>query len=184
MFATKKKAAKTVIAATAVAAASAVFSPTSAMALSLTAGGVVYELDVVEGTFEDLRADLVAQPWWGNVGLSEVLAGFMLFDLGSDQSIDAGGLESRSSPAFAYGVYKNNFGPDMIVSTSYAELRIPGQGTVLFGGVSSSGIDPLTTPKKWVVESTPVPTPALLPGLVGMGLAFARKRKLAQSETA
>lgn len=33
-------------------------------------------------------------------------------------------------------------------------------------------------------EATPVPTPALLPGLVGLGFSAIRKRKLAQSEEA
>ena len=37
---------------------------------------------------------------------------------------------------------------------------------------------PLTT------EPTPIPTPALLPGLVGMGVAAVRKRNLEQSDKA
>lgn len=52
-------------------------------------------------------------------------------------------------------------------------------GGALFGGeVFSSG--------RWSVgpSATPIPTPALLPGLLGMGIAQWRKRNLAQSSEA
>lgn len=51
--------------------------------------------------------------------------------------------------------------------------RSPGDWTRLITAFSPGGVEP-----------TPIPTPALLPGLIGMGTAAIRKRRKAQSEEA
>lgn len=59
-----------------------------------------------------------------------------------------------------------NFSPQVIFDTSDGSLPISGPGIIVGSGV-------------WTYSrtSTPVPTPALLPGLIGMGIGTLRKKR-------
>jgi hypothetical protein len=136
--------------------------PQAAQAAIFTVGGTQYDITTVTGTFNDLSSTLTnpaTAPWWGNANLARSFAFKVELRLGI-KTYGFGG------PIFAWK-----------------------EDRAVFGSFAASGGEVLVdvfcnTCEQYVyatATATPVPTPALLPGLVGMGIAAYRKRKLASS---
>ncbi len=153
-------------AATTLAATSVVTAlPEAAHALTVTRtiNGTAYDIATIEGTFNDLQSTLTntaTAPWWDDFWLTRDFVSAVGDSLGLPNGDNEGG------PYFAY------------VESEYANrafghyFRSTTSNVVAWGG----GSDEIFT-YATATETTPVPTPALLPGLVGMGVAALRKRK-------
>lgn len=148
---------------------------TPASALQVTAyNGDSYSLETITGRFDELENRITSQDWWRDQSLAEELAYLVGFDLG--QFSDYPGYSF--GPSFGYGmddyfddtvnlVYLEEQGPEIGLNFTLTRARPSGTG--------------LNVENTWVVESlaTPgdaIPTPALVPGLIGMSLAALRKR--------
>jgi hypothetical protein len=159
IFARLALTAATTLAATAVLTA----QPQSAHAANFTVGGTQYDITTVTGTFDDLSSTLTnpaTAPWWGNRDLA--------FNFASEVGLGLGiNNYGFGGPIFAW---KGNRAVSGFLAAA--------------DGVLSDVV--CNTCEKYVyatatAKATPVPTPALLPGFLGMGIAAYRKRKLASS---
>ena len=156
-----------------IAAVSSLTAAAPASALSFTEGGLTYEVFVEETTFDDLRGREEFEalvPWFGNEDLARTIATAAsdAFIEGNEELGVPGGF---FGPFFAFGVDENG----SIEFTTYInnEGRLENAGKInsdkdAFYAVVDLNASPDGT--------AAVPTPALLPGLVGMGLAAIRKR--------
>lgn len=163
----------TATAATSVAIAAA---PAQALVISTSIGQ--YDVTTVTGSWNTLQNQLSTQPWFtgdlnpatpdSNSALAVEFAGLINDDLGLSSTTEG--------PFFAFGTNT----PITASSTS----GLVGYG-VYFGALGASGPAGLITAPlldrsfTWAVATpvTAIPTPALLPGLIGMGVAVLRKRK-------
>lgn len=158
-------------------------SPVSA--LSLEVEGATYEVIVENTNLNDLYGreefyDLL--PWFNNEALAQsfaTAAGLAHYtnvpgNLGRPQD---GGFVG---PLFAFGEEENRG----VIWTSYQGNNLGEDGTVTLTGQRSDS--PTTNFSYAIVDlgqaPAPIPTPALLPGLVGMGLAAMRKRNQASAD--
>ncbi len=166
-----------------IAAVSAVaLSASPVSALSLTVEGSTYEITTETTNFNDLRGrdefeELL--PWFNNESLAQSIAtaaGLAHYagvpgNLGRPQD---GGF---TGPLFAFGEEENRG----VLWTSYQGNDLMPDGTVTLVGQRSDS--PSNNFSYAVVDlgqaPEPIPTPALLPGLVGMGLAAIRNRNKA-----
>ncbi len=127
-------------------------------------------------TVTDNRTDIINlledSPWWGDQDLAAALAekvGFSLGYDGPDPTFLAQG------PYFVYNVSGNTvWNANYFSEFGWTE-------------VSSTGFFDVDAPQLYAygseVPPNPIPTPALLPGLVGMGVAALRKRNGEAAET-
>ncbi|HEY9695914.1 MAG TPA: PTPA-CTERM sorting domain-containing protein [Trichocoleus sp.] len=98
--------------------------------------------------------------------------------------------QPANSPSLPFGT-PNTFGEagDFNIFSPFANPNTP-NGFLYFQFVTAAGDNPLGNNDKLTLTSfapqsaAPVPTPALLPGLIGMGVAALRKRKNDRSEVA
>lgn len=98
-------------------------------------------------------------------------------------SVTGFGPNFLQGPNYVAGTLLGNFRLDgditLAKSDSFGFAFLSPTGSSVAGfSIGSTGMRVVPTPP------TPVPTPALLPGLVGMGIAALRKRKSAELETA
>lgn len=133
--------------------------------------GTDFEVDTVTGTYLDLESTLMAQPFFGDAPLAQLLATAVGDALGFPNS-----SSFQQGPIFAYESSTDSFGGSLYGGIILNETIIT--------GINGSGfvVKEFATARE--VPTTAVPTPALLPGLLGMGLATLRKRKLASSSQA
>ena len=149
-------------------------SPVSA--LSFTEGGSTYAVIVEETTFDDLRGregfeDLV--PWFGDEDLARTIA-----TAASDAFI--GGNEELGVPGGFFGPFFA-FGIDTNGSIDFTTY-INNEGRLENAGKINSDKDTFyaVVDLDFSADGTAaVPSPALLPGLAGLGLAAIRKRNQA-----
>ena len=143
---------------------SGVMSSAQAATISSTVNGVNYNITTVKGTFDSLQSTLESQPWWG----STTLAG--QFASAADNSL---GLPNFGilGPFFAYGSgyttqYEDNF--------TYNRVQYLSNG---YGILDDIAVNDYSFTYATATPATPVPTPALLPGLLCLGASVWRKRK-------
>ncbi len=164
-------------------AAAVVMSPVSAQAITLTltddALNTYQVSDTTPGSFADLLSQLGATSWWGNSTLAEDLAdnaniGFGLPNIPSNLST----APNNEGAYFAYAITPT--GPNG--APRIAAWNWDGDANRVEVDVLSNEF---FTPYVWAVEETAVvttpaaavPTPALLPAMLGMGASIVRKRK-------
>ena len=140
---------------------SGVMSSAQAATISRTVNGVNYDITTVTGTFNSLQATLQAQPWWG----SSTSAGQFATVVGN--SLGLPNFFGINGPLFSYSSGRF-FGINTNTSQSF----------VLGSVVPSARLNSLNLTYA-TAKATPVPTPALLPGLLGLGAIAWRKRKAA-----
>lgn len=148
-------------------AAAVVMAPSSAQAITLTADdSSQYEVNTAQGTFNSsLITQLINNPWWGSSTLSEDLADNLGTQLGLPNIPNA-------NPA-------NNEGPYFAFNLSDAGIISAWNWD---GDLNMVELDTtnntLGTEYVWAVgEAAAIPTPALLPAMLGMGASIVRKRK-------
>lgn len=156
-----------------VVAASIALAPSSAQAITLTdnAGGTGdYEVTTIDSAFFLAVQQLANTPWWTDgapSALAQSLAGELNTQLPSSNPFNEG-------PYFAFGINDNNNDGIFTVSAWNWDIdNAVGQEVEL--DVDSNV---LGTSFTWAVgEAAAVPTPALLPAMLGMGASIVRKRK-------
>ncbi|HZG40517.1 MAG TPA: PTPA-CTERM sorting domain-containing protein [Nodosilinea sp.] len=153
---------------------SAVMSPEAqALTITRTVGGVSYDITTISGSsFGVIESSLRSQEWWGNPDLAEEFAQVVGNDL--------------ERPFFARSItVLAQFDTPFTTVTLRGLLssRWDGMGnvdTVTMG--ADSWLEPwddsrlFATATRTPIPSTPIPTPALLPGLLGLGVSAWRKR--------
>ncbi|MBE9033307.1 PTPA-CTERM sorting domain-containing protein [filamentous cyanobacterium LEGE 11480] len=174
MLKTKICAAVSLVAASAVISLSA--APGQAASITVnTSEGITYNLQTVEGTYNSLLEQLTAQDWFGNQSLAAELA-----ELSGTQFNQFFALGSTGGPFFAWcGGLGDGTGtcPFGAVATpqQIGAARFLDNNTVAPGfGLGS------TTDTTYIIgtgSATAVPTPALLPGLIGIGLDIVRRKR-------
>lgn len=156
---------------------------TPASALSLTAGGSTYEVVVENVSFDELsgRNDFAALvPWFGDQALASALATAASDVFIAESMPDFMGTKvslgtpqgNFFGPGFAYAINSNG----SVLSTTYRNTE--GEGNFTADAFSPEESLPYAIVDLGLPPA-PIPTPALLPGLVGMGLAAMRKRNQA-----
>ncbi len=157
----------TIAAAAALATASTVisFSATPAQAASLvTVDGTDFEVELVTGTFLDLEDQVTATPFWGDSGLAALFA--------TEFNSAVGTRVNGFGPLFAFAIQESQ---PVVESQVFSQPPLP----FLPASVGqSTDFQDVSATFAIVRDTTAVPTPALLPGLLGMGIATLRKRKL------
>ncbi|NEZ62562.1 PTPA-CTERM sorting domain-containing protein [Leptolyngbyaceae cyanobacterium CCMR0082] len=144
-------------------------------ALSITAEDSIYELTLEETTFDDLRAredfeNLV--PWFGDEDLAQAVAA-AAGEAFADGNNELGVPDGFFGPSFAFDVDING----SIDFTTYInnERRLVEAGKINSDSDTFYAVINLEVSPDGAAD---VPTPALLPGLMGMGLAAMRRRNL------
>ena len=136
-------------------------SSAQAATVNRTVNGVNYDISTVEGgTFNSLQSTLQSQPWWGSSTSASQFATAVGNGLGLPNFFGING------PLFSFNSGRV-FGVGINTSQSF----------VLGSVVPSARLNAATLTYATATRSTPVPTPALLPGLVGLGAVAWRKRK-------
>ncbi len=164
---------------TATVALSAISAPAEALQITTSVG--IYDVTTVEGTWNDLQTQLSQQIWFtgdllqstedNNSALAEEFAS--LVNTGFNFP-NAGGL---TGPYFAFGTNTPVSGTTTRGNVGFANWSSLNSSAVLNSlDVVGNGEAEFNVSKTWAV-ATPIPTPALLPGLIGMGVAAWRKRK-------
>ncbi len=153
--------AATITATTFVAAA---MSPAAqALTVMRTVNGTSYDITTVTGSYNALSSTLESQVWWNDRELA------MEFATAVDDSL---GLVSQLGSSFSHGPL---FAYDFRNSTFFWQFYRTDSGQV-----QTSFTSDWNRTLTWATAAptaVPIPTPALLPGLVGMGVAALRKRK-------
>jgi len=169
--------AKLTLTAATVAATAVIAQPQTASAASIRVNyqGTDYDVSTITGTFVDLESTLMNQPWWGNGGFAHTLSYQVGAQLGTPNPIPRG--RGLGGPLFAFSWPVNS--PSFNAAGAFS-------ATSTFTRISFSTTNQYTFATAQVVQppATAIPTPALLPGLVGMGIAAYRKRKSAASAEA
>jgi len=180
-------------AATLVATAAVTALPEAAHALTVTKtiNGTSYDITTLTGRFDANQTTLTSTPWWGDSNLAQAFAGAVEDSLGLPQGPFAAVGGSRyQGPYFAYAAQPGvrprpaTFSAWAYFSGADCVLYPPGPATCSAGSTQTLTTTFATAMLSSSGGATPVPTPALLPGLVGMGIAAYRKRKLASSANA
>jgi hypothetical protein len=135
-------------------------SPT-AQAATFTVNGRLYDITTVHGSFNDLQSQLQTTPWWGNPGLASQFANTVLGSLGFPNQAGS----NIVGPTFAYGS-RNTINGFFVLSSQFVPA---------FNGSSAILSDVSGAPRTYAI-ATEIPSLALLPGLIGMGIALVRKR--------
>lgn len=158
-------------------------SATPVSALSLTVDGSTYDVIVETTNFDDLRGrdefdNLL--PWFNNEPLARSIAtaaGLAHYE-GVPGNLGRPHEGGFTGPLFAFGA------ADSVLWTSYQgnDLRTDGTVTLVAAGAFSPNNDAPYAIVDLEQAPDPIPTPALLPGLVGMGLAAMRKRNQASAD--
>jgi hypothetical protein len=149
----------------------AIATPISAL---INLDGTDYNVSITNGTFLNLSTLLQANPWWNNSSLAYSAANQVANKLPLDPSLL---YEPDQGPFFGYQLgydFCVNCGLGVLVS-SYPASTLPASGVYLVDSPPGGYVVPwaVATP----VSPAQVPTPALLPGLIGMGIATLRKSK-------
>ncbi|MBX2863314.1 MAG: PTPA-CTERM sorting domain-containing protein [Leptolyngbyaceae cyanobacterium MAG.088] len=166
-----------------------VAGPVNALTLT-TASGIDYDIVLEETTFDALSgrsnfSDLV--PWFNEgvdgegIAFDETIA----FELATDafnkfidpNEADLGtpnGSAEFVGPFFLYARNSDNLGGSAAFTTYDGNTQLNDNSSFVDGQ-----FDPNATAFYAIVnlDVEPIPTPALIPGLIGMGLAVIRKRK-------
>ncbi|GAB4378381.1 MAG: hypothetical protein Kow00121_30060 [Elainellaceae cyanobacterium] len=137
---------------------------------TVTYEGFSYDINTITGTFKDLESILTQQPWWGSESDAAAFASLVAGDLGFPNV----GLNFSFGPLFAFAIPETP--PDAILMFTFGSVS--GSPNSLFGPLVTARNE--TQTYAVATSSVPIPTPALLPGLVGMGIAAMRKKR--QSE--
>jgi hypothetical protein len=118
-------------------------------------------------TVNDNRTDIIdlleGSPWWGDQNLAEALAEEVGALLGLDPV--------TGGPYFVYNIESS-----IVWFSQYWNDPYEGGEMVMTGGFWDGNNNPEFYAHGSEVLPTPIPTPALLPGLLGMGVAAWRKR--------
>jgi hypothetical protein len=149
-----------------------------AATITRTVNGVSWDISTFRGTWNNISpvgwdtfstAQLPMQEWFGDRAKANAFAAAVGFDLGVVNAIGAGTV--ASGPMFVTSFDAGNF------FGVKGSLFTPGLG--LPGGVVDNWTgDPSYTFATAVrTPTTAVPTPALLPALMGFGVSIWRKRK-------
>lgn len=180
----------------AIATTSLLWTGLSAQALTLTHNSVDYNITTRTGTFDNLQPLLSQQPWWvsqpaeeaGARALAEDLAGLLKDSLGLPNVPIQGPKNTLPTGTFAEGPYfallqNGNEVTEVNFDNGKVEEDIIDLSKAVEQLFDQSGV-PITTPARdiaftfAVVEPTQsVPTPALLPAMLGMGAGVLRRRK-------
>ncbi len=134
-------------------------SSAQAATVNRTVNGVNYDITTVTGTFNSLQATLQSQPWWGSSTSASQFATVVGNSLGLPNFFGING------PLFSFNSGRV-FGVGINTSQSF----------VLGSVVPSARLNSVSLAYA-TARATPVPTPALLPGLLGLGAVAWRKRK-------
>jgi hypothetical protein len=137
-------------------------SEAQAATITRTVNGVSYDISTRDGTFGSLQNTLTQQVWWGNQGLASSFASVVGSSLGGP-NFGVQGL----GPFFAW-----NLDPSGGIPLVYYSPRIAG-----VEGLTSAPNEPVTWATATPTPTAAVPTPALLPGLIGLSMSIWRKRK-------
>lgn len=142
--------------------------PEAASAATFTVNGTQYDIVTVTNSYNGLLGtdnDLTKQPWFG----SQALATSFATEVGTFFGTPNGG----AGLLFVWGTQSFPFATFLASQNVGGNLPNPpvANANFTFAVVNSAA-------------PTPIPTPALLPGLVGMGIAAYRKRTLAASTDA
>lgn len=142
-------------------------SPAAAACLSsdcktVTYQGTSYDVSKLTGTFNDLQSTLTQQIWWGSSSAASAFAGLV----GGDLGFPNGGVNFSFGPYFAFA------SPSAVGLFAYGTVN---SSPPEVSGPFVASDDQLYT-YAVATSSVPVPTPALLPGLIGMGVAALRKK--------
>lgn len=158
----------------AVAATSVGIATAPANAWTITANGQNYQIDIWHGSYDENPQMLESNPWWGDPQLAHDLAQQFHAWFGNVNSSSA--WNAGPAVAFAhvdpenlvsswmYGTYSGVWEMNAIL---YPEAKVPWNHAIALPVPPENG--------------AAIPTPALLPGLLGMGAAAWRKRRLASS---
>lgn len=143
--------------------------PEAAQAATFTVNGTLYDITTVRGSYNSLQTQLQATPWWNNTGLASQFANTVLGNLGFPNQAGS----NLAGPFFAYDFRPNpsNLPP---VQTYRFTPAFNGSNAILS---STFATDEATYAVATVVPAQPIPTPALLPGLIGLGAVALRKCK-------
>jgi hypothetical protein len=139
-------------------------SEAQAATITRTVNGVSYDISTRDGTFGSLRDTLTQQVWWGNPELANSFASVVGSSLGGP-NFGVQGL----GPFFAWNIDSNGGVPLFYYSPRSAGVE----------GLTSAqnGAATWATAVRTPTTGTAVPTPALLPALMGFGVSIWRKRK-------
>jgi hypothetical protein len=146
-------------------------SEAQAATITRTVNGVSYDISTVEGTFEDLRSTLESQVWWGSLDAAAPFATAVSDAFGGTN------LSIPFGPFYAVGFQAN------LRTVEYGTLFLPTLNapisSAFFGGGLAFSGDRWTfaTAVRTPTTGTAIPTPALLPALMGFGVSIWRKRK-------
>ncbi len=157
-----------------------VIMPVQALQVTVNADGVerTFELSVVTGSFEEIEEThpgrLTEAPWYGNEALAELVA---------RQAITTGGLTAEGGMVFAtrngpniHGIAWKPAGNNGDGPVGAAQFRPEAEINYVYLREVNDDIVPIPLGGGGGGAQV-VPTPALLPGLVGLGIAAWRKRR-------
>lgn len=165
------------------AATSVVASAPHVEAALITTSKGTYDVQSFYGSYEANRALLEAQPWYGLDDYGALASEFAM-KLAFNEGDVFGNTppEMNAGPSFVAASGTNWFGDEFYTYWHYYDRGwgYPGysDGQTRFWTVRANDVMryyAIAVPSN--TTSTPIPTPALLPGLVGMGIAALRKRQ-------
>ena len=154
---------KTLPLAGAAVAAAVVMAPGSAQAALFTVDGQQYDVTTITGTYNDNTALLESQVWWGDSALARAFAEVVQDALGTPNPLDGSG--DGEAPYFAF----LSDAPFVAVA-NWDTTPAP-------AGFEFDLDRPTVTETAVFAVAQAVPTPALLPAVLGMGAGIVRKRK-------
>jgi len=136
----------------------AAFCLSSSPCAPVNVDGINYEVSYSNDSFNNLESTLTQQPWWGNEQLATSLAQDLADSLGFP----------NGSPSQSYGPYfAHQIALDSVFSKTYQGSQDISNLRSSFGFRTNYA----------VATSSAVPTPTILPGLIGLGIAAGCKKK-------
>lgn len=158
----------------AVASAALAATPASAFTVTDSSTGQQYNIGTTTESFLNQSLLLASQPWWGNSALASDFAQQLGTALGTPNAPSTGA--SGEGPYFAFGL--NLFTTPASVEVANWDMNI---GTTEIDS-KNNPLDDRALVYAYVAPATAaaaaaVPTPALLPAMLGMGASIIRKRK-------
>jgi hypothetical protein len=149
---------------------SAVMLPDAqAATITRTVNGVSYDISTFQGTQAELESILPTQEWWGDIAKANLFATAVGGDLGLPNRVGAGLLPS--GVFFASSSSFGSFSGSLFIADAGIASNIFQLPAFNLGRPNT-----FATATRTPTPTAAVPTPALLPGLIYLGISVWRKR--------
>jgi hypothetical protein len=162
--------------------ASVMFTAKPAQAATFTVNGTDYDITTVKGTYNDLKTQLQATPWWDNGSLAAALALSAVIPVLRTDFAGVPNGQGQLGPFFTYSQSLNlkNTGEFFLEFNSYSYSPLMGPNPIFLDNPINQNVT-----YTFAVGSSAVPEPLTILGSItaaGFGVAFRRKKNSIKEE--